>query len=195
LLDRGMSPKKAAILLYGICSIVAIFSLFESVVHNNAVSSVIVLLFCAVALIGIQYLGYTEFSVAGKMLFGGGLQRNLKIQLDLGAFRKSVANARTAAECATLVEESAAKFGLIATHLRIAGQDFAGPPGPAGAQWGARVNIDGGDWIEVARVPDAGAGAALFLDALADCLAAKVETLTANHAKDARRTPAATVVQ
>jgi UDP-GlcNAc:undecaprenyl-phosphate GlcNAc-1-phosphate transferase len=177
LLDRGMSPRKAALLLYFFCSIVAVFSLLQSVVHNNALSSVIVLLFCAVAWIGIQYLGYAEFSLAGKMLFGGGLQNNLKAQLDLTALRKSVTNARTAADCAKLVEDEAGKFGLVATHMRIAGEEFAGPPGPAGTQWEARVTIGDGDWIDFARVPDSGAGAALFLDTLAGSLNAKIPAL------------------
>lgn len=177
LLDRGMSPKKAVVLLYGICSIVALFSLFESVVHNNAISSVIVLLFCAVAWIGIQYLGYAEFSLAGKMLFGGGWQRNLKAQLDLSAMQKLVAKARTTADCARMVEKSSGQFGLIATHMRIGGEDFAGLPRPAEAPWEARVTLADGDWIDFVRVPDAGAGAALFLDALSSCLNARVPTL------------------
>jgi UDP-GlcNAc:undecaprenyl-phosphate GlcNAc-1-phosphate transferase len=177
LLDRGMSPKKAAVLLYGICSLVAVFSLFQSVVHNNAISSVIVLLFCAVAWIGIQYLGYAEFSLAGKMLFGGGLQRNLKAQLDLTALQKQVLNAKNAAECARLVENSAGKFGLVATHMRIAGEDFECPPGPSGAGWEARVTMADGDWIDFIRVPDSGMGAALFLDALSSSLRERVLSL------------------
>jgi UDP-GlcNAc:undecaprenyl-phosphate GlcNAc-1-phosphate transferase len=184
LLDRGMSPKKAAILLYGICSIVAVFSLFQSVVHNNAISGVIVLLFCAVAWIGIQYLGYAEFSLAGKILFGGGLQRNLKAQLDLTTLQKLVANARTAADCARLIEEWAEKFGLIATHMHIAGQDFAGLPAPDDARWDARINISDGNWVDFVRIPDAGVGAALFLDALSSSLGKKIPALAT-----ARRRP------
>lgn len=181
LLDRGMSPKKAAVLLYGICSLVAVFSLLTSVVNNKAVSSVIVLVFCAVALIGIQYLGYAEFSVAGKLLFGGGLQRDLKAHLDLGTLKQAFAAARSAGDCARLVEESAAKFGLIATHSRIAGEDFPGPPGPQASRWSARVTFGQDDWIDFARVPGSGAGAALFLDALADTLDVKVAALRRNR--------------
>lgn len=174
LLDRGMSPRKAAVLLYGICSIVAVFSLFQSVVHNNAVSSVIVLVFCAVAWIGIQYLGYTEFSLAGKMIFGGGIQRNLKAQIDLTALQASIADARSAAECASLVKDAASQFGLVATHMRLSGEEFAGPPGPSDAQWEARVSMSDGDWIDFARIPDSGPGAALFLDALAASLHSRI---------------------
>jgi len=189
LLDRGMSPKKAVVLLYGICSVVAVFSLFESVVHNNALSSVIVLLFCAVAWVGIQYLGYAEFSLAGKMIFGGGFQRNLRAQLDLSAMQKVIAGARTVADCARVVQQTSGQFGLIATHMRLAGEDFAGPAGPAGAPWEARVALADGDWIDFVRVPDSGSGAALFLDALSSSLVARVPSLA--KARPASSAPAA----
>jgi hypothetical protein len=147
------------------------------VFHNNAVSSVIVLLFCAVAWIGIQYLGYAEFSLAGKMIFGGGFQQNLKAQLDLGAMQKVIAGARTAADCARVVQQTSSQFGLIPTHMRIAGEDFSCSPEPASAPWEARVTLADGDWIDFVRVPDAGTGAELFLDALSSGLKARVPSL------------------
>ncbi len=174
LLDRGMSPKKAALLLYGICGIVAVFSLFETVFHNNAVSSVIVLLFCAVALIGIQYLGYTEFSVAGKMLFGGGLQRNMKAEIDLGALQKSIEKAGTVAECAHLVEDAAGKYGLVVIRMCLGGEGFGNKTGVEGASWTARLSVSDADWIEFARVPESGPGAALFLDTVANGLRSRI---------------------
>jgi UDP-GlcNAc:undecaprenyl-phosphate GlcNAc-1-phosphate transferase len=185
LLDRGMSPKKAVVLLYGICSIVALFSLFESVVHNNAVSSVIVLLFCAVAWIGIQYLEYAEFSLAGKMIFGGGFQRNLKAQLDLAAMQKAIAGARTAADCAGIVQQTCGQFGVVPTHMRLAGEDFTCPPEPASVPWEVRVALTDGDWIDFVRVPDSGTGAALFLDALSSSLRTRVPALAKPRAQAA----------
>jgi UDP-GlcNAc:undecaprenyl-phosphate GlcNAc-1-phosphate transferase len=183
LLDRGMSPKKAVVILYGICSIVAVFSLFQSVVNNNAVSSLIVLLFCAIAWVGIQYLGYAEFSFAGKMLFGGGLQRNLKAELDLTALQKQVAHARTPSDCARMVEDAAGRFGLLATHIRIAGEDFACPPGPPDPGWEVRMTLADGDWIDFVRVPDSKMAAASFLDALSDSLNTKVPSLRRSRAR------------
>ena len=88
LLDRGMSPRQAAIVLYALCSLVAIFSLLYSQSHSNQVASVIVLVFCAVAWMGIQYLGYAEFTFAGRILLGGDLQRALRMQIDLSAVRE-----------------------------------------------------------------------------------------------------------
>ena len=195
LLDRGMSPKKAVVILYGICSVVALLSLFESVFHNNAISSVIVLLFCAVAWVGIQYLGYAEFSLAGKMIFGGGFQRNLKAQLDLGAMQKLIAGARTAADCARVVEQTSGQFGLIPTHMRISGEDFAGSADPAAAPWEARVTLADGDWIDFVRVPNSGNGAALFLDALSSSLKARVPSLAKPRPHAATTAPTASAAR
>ena len=178
LLDRGMSPRQATILLYGICSLVAVFSLLQTVVHDNAVSSVIVLVFCAVAWVGIRYLEYTEFALAGKMLFGGGLQRTVKAELELADLQNCIANAETTVDCARLVQNAAGKFGLVATHMRIAGDDFGGPEAAKDSQWEARVMIADGDWIDLARVPGSDACAALFLDALTASLNARIPSLS-----------------
>jgi UDP-GlcNAc:undecaprenyl-phosphate GlcNAc-1-phosphate transferase len=187
LLDRGMSPKKAVILLYGICSIVAVFSLLQTTVRDNAASSVIVLLFCTVAWIGIQYLEYTEFSVAGKMFFGGGLQRHVKSALALTRLHESIANAETAGDCAAVVRDAAGEFGLVVTRLRIAGEDFAGSPVPSHSHWDVRVTIADGDWVDLARIPGSGANANAnamsFLDALAIDLNARIPSLGGAHAR------------
>ena len=99
LLDRGLTTKRAVLVLYALCSLVAIFSLFQSESHNDRVSAAIIILFCAVAWVGIQYLGYAEFSVAGKMLFRGNFQRTLKAQLDLHALEKRLDQAASIEDC------------------------------------------------------------------------------------------------
>ena len=49
LLDRGLTPKRAVLLLYGICSIVATFSLVANMVENdNRLSAFVIILFCAI---------------------------------------------------------------------------------------------------------------------------------------------------
>ncbi len=185
LLDRGMSPKKAALLLYGICSIVAVFSLLQTIFNNDAISSVIVLVFCAVAWMGIQYLGYAEFALARKVFFGGGLHRSLTTEFDLTKLHESVANTKTPADCACLVVDAAGKFGLNAIGMRIAGEEFAGTPAPAGSQWESRVTLADGDWIDFARIPGSGGSAALFLDALATDLSARIPSLSKTRPRTA----------
>src|SRR5271156_6541986 len=48
LLDRGLSPRRAVLTMYGICTVVAILSLLASALHNQ-LSGLIVVVFCAAA--------------------------------------------------------------------------------------------------------------------------------------------------
>ena len=188
LLDRGMSPKKAALLLYGICSIVAVFSLLQSQVHSTGLSSVIVLLFCAVAWAGIQYLGYTEFSLAGKLLFRGDLQRTLKSQLDLHAFENAVRDARNPAACVKLIGETAEKFGFRMIQLQIAGENFAERFALSDSCWDIRIPLEGSDFVELARMPGTEAistSAGPFLDVLRSGLIEKIPGLYPARPKSA----------
>src|SRR6195256_2423771 len=57
LLDRGFSPKGAVLMIYGLCGLAAGASLLVSALHNE-ISGFMVILFCAVAWIGVQQLGY-----------------------------------------------------------------------------------------------------------------------------------------
>lgn len=151
LLDRGMSPRQAAILLYGICSIVAVLSLLISVVSNNGVSGLIILMFCAVAWTGIQYLGYAEFSLAGKLLFHGNLQRTLKAQLDLNAFREAIEGAKSAESCAALMHKTAGTFGFELLQASLAGEIFTWPHAVGKPCWDVRIPLEEGDFVEMRR--------------------------------------------
>jgi hypothetical protein len=144
--------------VYGICTLVAILSLVTNFVENdNRLSAAIVILFCAVAWVGIQYLGYAEFSVAGRMLFRGDFQRTLKAQLDLNAFEKQLAETKSVEECWQRLVESAPKFGFTCLRMEIPGQVFeaapaAGPLEPhSSPRWACRLPILGTGCIELGR--------------------------------------------
>jgi UDP-GlcNAc:undecaprenyl-phosphate GlcNAc-1-phosphate transferase len=188
LLDRGMSPRRAAILLYGICSIVAIFSLLESVVSNNRISGVIILMFCAVAWTGIQYLGYAEFSLVGKLLFRGDLQRTLKAQLDLNSFRKSIEESRSPEGCAALLQRTAAGFGFEVVQATLAGEVFTWPRTMTNSCWDVRIPLEDGDFIEMRREfekKELAAAAGLFIEVLRGGLDHRLPTLRAARMKEA----------
>jgi len=90
LLARGMSSRKVALLLYGICCIGAAFSLILGALRDRATSSALILLFSIVAIAGIRYLGYTEFSLARKALFVREPEENLKSAPAGSSVRNSV---------------------------------------------------------------------------------------------------------
>ena len=76
LLDRGLSPRRVVLLLYGLAGLGAVFSIFQSVAVNHFAGAVI-LVFCAVAWMGVQNLGYTEFDQARRMILAGGFRQAL----------------------------------------------------------------------------------------------------------------------
>jgi UDP-GlcNAc:undecaprenyl-phosphate GlcNAc-1-phosphate transferase len=169
LLDRGMSPRQVAIVLYALCSLVAIFSLLYSQSHNNQLASVIVLVFCAVAWMGIQYLGYAEFTFAGRILLGGDLQRALRLQLDLHAFERSLAASGSPENCVKLIQEAAPRFGFIVIRMQLAGEMVAPMTNQLRPGWEVRMPLGYGDFIELVRDssnPAACGAAGPFLDSL-----------------------------
>jgi UDP-GlcNAc:undecaprenyl-phosphate/decaprenyl-phosphate GlcNAc-1-phosphate transferase len=154
LLDRGLTPKHAVLILYGICSLVAVLSLTANMVENdNRLSAFVIILFCVVAWIGIQYLRYDEFSVAGRMLFRGDFQRTLKAKLELNAFEKHLERAKTVEECWQITMEAAPKFGFFCLRMETGGKCFETQPSNCGPDehWQCRVPIVGGGFLEMAR--------------------------------------------
>src|SRR5262249_46286320 len=60
LLDRGLTPRRVALIFYALCGIAAVFSL---TVATNQFEGLVLVVFCGAAWIGIQHLGYVEFGV------------------------------------------------------------------------------------------------------------------------------------
>lgn len=58
LLDRGLTPRRAALVLYACCALGAICSI---AVMNASMSGFVIIIFCAATWIGVQHLGYIEF--------------------------------------------------------------------------------------------------------------------------------------
>ena len=63
LLARGLTPRRVALIIYGVCALSACLALLQSVWKEQFAGS-IVLLFCIGACVCIQRLGYTEFAVS-----------------------------------------------------------------------------------------------------------------------------------
>jgi len=152
LLDRGLTPKRAVLLLYGICSLVAVLSLLANLVENdNRLSAFVIILFCTVAWIGIQYLGYAEFSVAGRMLFRGDFQRTLKAKLELTAFEKNISSCKTVEECWKHTMDAAERFGFCCHWIEVSGVRLQGKNLAKTGGWICTVPLKGGGFIEMMR--------------------------------------------
>jgi UDP-GlcNAc:undecaprenyl-phosphate GlcNAc-1-phosphate transferase len=92
LLDRGLSPRKAVLVLYMFAGLTAVFALLLSINIGHYWGLVILAFFGAVW-VGIGQLKYSEFDVAGKFLFRGELQRTLDVRLRLENVSSGLAQA------------------------------------------------------------------------------------------------------
>ena len=150
LLDRGLTPRRVVLVLYALCGLAAAFSLLQGVLHSFA--GALILLFGVFVLLGIQYLGYAEFDLAGKLLFSGEFQRTVGAQLDLRKFRAALAAANTPAACWEVIRDACPKFGFEQARLALAGEFYEYAAEEATAEpWTVRVPLSNGDYAELSR--------------------------------------------
>jgi UDP-GlcNAc:undecaprenyl-phosphate GlcNAc-1-phosphate transferase len=191
LLDRGLTPRRAVLLLYAFCGLAASFSLLQSYVDNFYFAGLLVLVFCVVAWIGIQYLGYAEFMLAGDILRSGEFQRSVYSRLQLREFENSLSRAETLDEIWNVVRSTASRFGFVACRLYASGRlfeiwknDVDGP-----GYWTVDIPLGEDAHVRLAR-PTAAAslppmGVVPFIDVLQETVAARLADLDAGAAAQA----------
>lgn len=186
LLDRGFTPRRVVLVFYGLCGLAAAFSLLQGVVHSF--SGALILLFCVFMLLGIQYLGYAEFDLAGRLLFSGEFQRTVSAQLDLRKFRAALAAAATPADCWEVIREACGKFGIQQARLCLAGQVYEYcSPEPEDPGWTMRVPLTNRDYAVFSRPfasPALPMAVAPFVDLLRQTLVEKYPEIAVHETKD-----------
>ena len=146
-------------------------------------SGLIAVLFGLTVWLGIQYLGYAEFSVAGQMLFSGQFQRNLKHQLDMHAIENSIRAAASAEGCWQVVCTASERLGFHCVRMLLdSGQAFVGKPVAAEAlTWFLRVPLAGQGYLELrGNMGDllVAGGIGPFLDLLHNCLRPRLDQIS-----------------
>jgi UDP-GlcNAc:undecaprenyl-phosphate/decaprenyl-phosphate GlcNAc-1-phosphate transferase len=121
LLDKGMTPRKVALVLYGACALGAVFSL---AMMNSRTSGIAIIMFCVAAWVGVQHLGYVEFGVAGRMFVEGAFRRQLSGQVAIRGFEAGLVAARTAEEKWEVIRDAAVRFGFKAVRMGLDGRVF-----------------------------------------------------------------------
>jgi len=172
--------------LYGLCGLAAAFSLLQGVVHSFSLA--LVVLFGLFVLLGVQYLGYAEFDLAGRLLFSGEFQRSVSAQLDLRKFRAALAAAATPSGCWEVIREACGKFGFHQVRLCLAGEIFEYSSDDSAAPgWTVRVPLANGDYAVLTR-PFASAVlpmvVAPFVDSLREILVEKFPEIATHEAAD-----------
>jgi UDP-GlcNAc:undecaprenyl-phosphate/decaprenyl-phosphate GlcNAc-1-phosphate transferase len=121
LLDRGLSPREVALVLYAVCGVGAISSLL---IANRKLTALTIPLICGIAWIGIQYLGYIEFGVAGRMFANGTFRRILSLQITLQNYEEELIAAQTPEGCWDTIERAGRELGFEYVRLILPERQF-----------------------------------------------------------------------
>jgi len=116
LLASGMTPRRVVLVLYGVCGLAAAAALLLMEAREQYRGFVIVLV-CLAAWLGLQYLGYNEFRIAGRLALSGAFHRHLNAQLALISFKEKLSEATTLDQCWELLCQSCMQFGFSGIEL------------------------------------------------------------------------------
>jgi UDP-GlcNAc:undecaprenyl-phosphate GlcNAc-1-phosphate transferase len=184
LLDRGLTPRQAVLLLYALCGLAAILSLVQIVVNNIYVAMAAVILFAALVWTGVHSLNYAEFMLARRLLRIRDFKRSIHAQLTLSSFERSLLSARTPEECWSAVCAMLPYFGFAAVRIHTDGFSAANWTAEIDAQRFSvvRVPVGSSGYIELAReigsqvLPSCAVPfAELLADGVSACLARRAE--------------------
>lgn len=152
LLDRGFTPRRTVLVLYGVSGLFATFSLVGSG-SQNQFAGIVLILFAIVVWVGVQNLGYLELNTAGRMIRQHGFRRLLNAELAVRRARDRLDTARPGDETWSALVTLARDLGYDGIRARLDGEDreelFKTPPRNC---WVVRFPIDGRGWIEMTHL-------------------------------------------
>lgn len=152
LLARGLTARRAALVLYAICGVGAAMSLTLDALQNQF-AGFIVVLFCISAWMGIQHLGYTEFATARQLIVKGTFRRIIDYQTRLKVFEEGIQSSRSLADCWGQIVTGTKDFGFQSVRLMVNSEvrEQALEQQSRGRLWHMRVPLAGRDYINFTR--------------------------------------------
>jgi UDP-GlcNAc:undecaprenyl-phosphate GlcNAc-1-phosphate transferase len=174
LLARGLTPRRVALLLYGVCGLFAALSLLVSV-DQHRYAGAIVVLFCGATWLGVNLLGYVEFNVAKRMFLGGSFQQILDGQVRLRHLEEALLKAATFGECWSVMRGACQTFGFAGVRMRFDGRVFEEHLQAVEAEscWVLRIPLSERDYINFERHYDSPAKP-MLVAALVDMLKSRL---------------------
>jgi UDP-GlcNAc:undecaprenyl-phosphate GlcNAc-1-phosphate transferase len=180
LLDRGMTPRRAVLVLYLVCAMAAAFGLLLTLPYAGRYVGFVILTVCAVALFGIRELRYTEFGLATRLLFGGEFQRTLGAQIRLERLVEDFVKAQDEEECSRLLIANARDFGFCEVRIHLRGKKYSEvlTSLPNDDCWRIHIRVGDQDSVELSRPYDSGVLPMMvgtFVDSIRRALERKLE--------------------
>ncbi len=180
LLDRGLSPRRVALLLYGTCGIAALLSLLQSVFRGR-LAGVAIVFFALVAWAGVQSLGYAEFHAAKRFL-SAVFRPMLSGHVQLELLERSIASARSIEQCWLALERTGSSLGYSHMTARLGSKRFNTAPDRLrnASFWQFRLNLGENCWINITQEEGCQAQPVLLMplaDSICRILPRKIEEL------------------
>ena len=121
LLDRGLTPRRTALLLYGVGAVAAVFSL---IMANNHLEVPLVIIFGVVAWLAIQRLGFVEFDAVGRLLSRGSFRGLLSSHILVDSVEVQLSAAESVEDCWRVLLDSYRDLGFCGIQLNFDGHKF-----------------------------------------------------------------------
>jgi UDP-GlcNAc:undecaprenyl-phosphate GlcNAc-1-phosphate transferase len=149
LLDRGLTPRRTALLLYAIAAVAAMFSLAMA---NNHLEIPVILVFGVATWLGIQRLGFVEFDTAGRLMLRGAFRGLLGSHIALDNLKSRLTAAATPEECWHVLESTYRDLGFCRIHMQFSGCSFStGSSEVPLPVWRVEIPLLGSDYVELAH--------------------------------------------
>jgi UDP-GlcNAc:undecaprenyl-phosphate GlcNAc-1-phosphate transferase len=117
LLARGFTPRRVAYVFYVSAGTFAAFSILLG--SSNRFAGVVLVAFCIIVWLAIQYLEYEEFDAARRTIFGGILRRTLNANLSITQLENAVQVSNNLDECWDALLEAGRGFGFSEASLQF----------------------------------------------------------------------------
>jgi UDP-GlcNAc:undecaprenyl-phosphate GlcNAc-1-phosphate transferase len=171
LLDRGLSPRRVSLLLYGMCGVAAAFSLLQSRLQHKF-GELIIVVFCTAAWIGILHLRYGEFGALRRLLFTGTFRDLLDTQLYMTKFEKKLAVAKTEDECWHAVQDVGKDFGFTRVRMQLGGRAYEAQLSEAnpGECWTMSIPLSDTEFVDLVHRRESSVRTMIATTSLADIL-------------------------
>lgn len=154
LLARGLTTRRAVLILYAVCGLAALLSLLQDI-NQNRVGGIVVVCFCVAAWIGVQHLGYSEFNLARKMVLRGTLRSMIDIQLRIQQYEADLVQASGNDEIWRTIRDGCREFGFEGARLRLGATVFESTMQQAVSLWQLQVPLPDEQHVTFYRKSDA----------------------------------------
>jgi hypothetical protein len=151
----GFSTRSAAFILYGVCCLCASFALLENF-STKLLSWIILGVFLACVVAGINRLGYIEFIAAGRTLSAKFMRRAVMDEIYLEELSRALQKADTLDQWWEVVRRACSDLRFASAHLEVQGQTYFEQFVATPQRASCRIQVGFGDFghLHLTRIPE-----------------------------------------